>query len=64
MADDRSQTTPRTMLIVPARAFGKAAALALVTRGQPVVDARALPPAPPQPLFDSISAVPENEEDL
>lgn len=60
----RQETTPRTVLIVPARAFGKSAALALAARGDLVIDARNLPPAPPRPRHDGITSIPENEADL
>lgn len=61
-SDPLHQPTPRTVLIVPARAFGKSAALA--ARGERVIDARNLPPAPARPLYDGITSIPENEADL
>lgn len=60
----KPETTPRTVLIVPARVFGKTAALALALRGQSTVVARDLLPVPPQPPLDGIAMVAENEADL
>lgn len=57
-------TLPSTVLIVPARAFGKAAAIALEARARPVLVVRDLRPARTTTLFDGITRVRENEADL